>query len=55
MNETWKVSFDIEAPEKTGEYKLHLQMLREKDTTPGVAAPDNTWFGGEKTIGVYIR
>jgi hypothetical protein len=55
QGKTWEVSFDIEAPEKAGEYKLHLQMLREKDISPGVPAPDNTWFGQEQVVRVLVR
>jgi hypothetical protein len=53
--QTWVVSFDIEAAAKPGTYGLHFQMVRERDLTPGVPAPDNTWFGNETTIKIRVR
>jgi hypothetical protein len=54
--QTWQVSFDLEAPEKPDKYRLHLQMIRElPDVSPGVVAPGNTWFGDEVTITVHVR
>lgn len=44
QGEIWEVSFDIEALDKEGLYRLHLQMLQE----------NVTWFGDEAVIDVRV-